>query len=138
MKDPRKEVKTTLSQIEKSIARILKKQGIKTSEKIRVVLVKKDTVEVLMPEYFTYIDSGRKPNSRFPPLRTIMRWIDKKGLSTPVGMTRKGFAFIIARSIANKGIAAKPFIDNLRLTVIDLVTQTINNTIDYNLKEISK
>jgi hypothetical protein len=46
------------------------------------------------------IEYGRRPGSRMPPVEAIRGWARRKGLP-------KGVAFLIARSIARKGIPPK-------------------------------
>lgn len=68
-------------------------------------------------EYYIYIESGRKKGSKQPPFEPIFNWIrknnirfrDKKGRF----ITFRATAFIIMRSIAQNGIAPRPFVDRI-------------------------
>ena len=61
-----------------------------------------------------FVESGRKPNSKFPPPQAIKKWIQIKGLNewkTKEGkpISRDAQTFLISRSIAKKGIKPFPF-----------------------------
>lgn len=51
--------------------------------------------------YFQQQIKGRRPG-RFPPIKSILEWIDAKGISFD-GISKKSLAFVIARKIAKKG-----------------------------------
>lgn len=93
------------------------------------------TMEILMEDYWRYVDEGRKPGKQ-PPIEPIMKWISQKGIPlSPISKTRnkkirslknrtvrKGFrqrsktslarslAFLIARKIGRKGIQPTNFL----------------------------
>jgi hypothetical protein len=61
-----------------------------------------------------FVESGRKPNSRFPPPNVISRWAKIKGI--PQFRDKKGRyisndsrTFLLSRAIAKKGIRPFPF-----------------------------
>ncbi len=70
------------------------------------------TLRVAMGFYGKYIDSGRKPNSRFPPPNIISNWCDRRNIGD--GKTDKnGFntaTYPISRKIAIDGIKPRPFL----------------------------
>lgn len=63
--------------------------------------VKGNTIEVYGLDYIYFLEYGRKPGKR-PPTSVIEKWIDDKGIETQ-GITKKSLAFLIARSIGEKG-----------------------------------
>ena len=71
------------------------------------------TVSLNLPEYYKYIESGRRPG-KFPPINKIKEWMRVKPiLPTPINgklPTENQLAFLIGRSIAQNGIPAKPVI----------------------------
>lgn len=69
-----------------------------------------DSVEVFMPNYAIYVEKGRKPNMKAPPVRVIIAWIDRKKIPLRGGR-KNAVAYAIARSIGRWGIKAKPFIE---------------------------
>ena len=52
-----------------------------------------------------YIDSGRKAGSTMPPIAPIKEWMEARGISAN--------PFVIARSIAEKGIKPTPLVETL-------------------------
>ena len=63
-----------------------------------------------MPEYWKYVEYGRKPG-KFPPIDKIRQWIKVKPVLPRPGKngklpTENQLAFLIARKIAKKGIPA--------------------------------
>ena len=55
------------------------------------------TLKILAEEYLKYVESGRKPNSKAPPIEPIKKWTRDKGIP-------EGLAYPIAKSIGIKGI----------------------------------
>lgn len=55
------------------------------------------------------VENGRVAGS-FPPKDEIIRWIEQRGIIPKEGVSKAGLAFIISRSIAEKGIKAKPYL----------------------------
>lgn len=54
--------------------------------------------EATAPEHYVFVDKGRRPGAKQPPVKPIQEWIKRKGLDLN--------AFAVARSIAKKGIKA--------------------------------
>lgn len=78
------------------------------------------TLKVIAEEYLKYVESGRKPNSKAPPVEPIKEWAKHKGLD-------EGLAFPIAKSIGKKGI--KP------LNVIQAAFDNVVKQIEYRKLE---
>jgi len=97
-----------------------------------------------IPSYGRYVDSGRKPNSKMPPIKSIRDWIKVRGIRPNKKMTQDQLAFVMARSIGIKGIPAVPFLDIWELHYNELediiaeaaaedLEEVINNFVDeYN------
>jgi len=135
-KDLQKELKKLTKAINVAVSKIMKKVGIKNyADKIKIE-IRNSFIEVSIPDYYIYVDSGRKAGSKMPPVLSIMRWIGNKGINPSGGISRRQLAFIIARSIANKGIAPRPFIVALRAAIEDLTLKTFSNFIDTKLKQL--
>jgi hypothetical protein len=71
--------------------------------------------------YADYVEEGRKPNSKQPPLEPILKWIndkkikvrDEKGkIVKQTESRKKGLAFSIARGIGKNGIPAVKYYEN--------------------------
>lgn len=70
------------------------RQGIHSESERLEATVKANALHTSIIEY------GRQPG-KFPPIEPIRRWVERKGIDAP--------AFVVARSIATKGIKARPF-----------------------------
>lgn len=57
------------------------------------------TLLVLAEDYFIYVDKGRKPNSKPPPVAPIKEWCRQKGIE-------ESAAYAIAKAIGKNGIPA--------------------------------
>ena len=97
-------------------------------------------VTINLEEYWKNISYGRKPGSRMPPVEAIENWIKiRKIIPRPLILpnkksiipTVKQLAFIIARSIAKKGIQPRPF---MRETIAETV-ETFKDKLIITLKE---
>lgn len=75
-------------------------------------------VTINLEEYWKYIEKGRRPGAKMPPVEAIENWIKvRKILPRPVALksgkqrvpTVQQLAYVIARSISRKGIAPRPF-----------------------------
>lgn len=72
-----------------------------TEDEIKVVLYLED--------YYKYVEMGRRPHGKFPPIHKIEEWIEVKPIipyPTASGKlpTTQQLAFLIGRSIAENGI----------------------------------
>jgi hypothetical protein len=87
---------------------------------------------VELPDYYYFVEQGRKPG-RFPPLDVIRNWArikkevpqfrDKKGRF----ISNESRAFLIGRSIATYGFGATPFIDNAVNDVLPQITKKLGD-----------
>jgi len=50
------------------------------------------------PEHYIFVDKGRRPGAKPPPIKSIREWISRKGLDLN--------AYAVAKSIGKKGIKA--------------------------------
>lgn len=80
-----------------------------------------------LPEYWKYIEDGRKPGAKMPPEKPIIEWIKFKGI-TPRDkkITEKQLSFLIRRKIGRDGIKATHFLadaieknDNLIKNIVE-------------------
>ena len=83
-----------------------------------------------------FVESGRRPNSRFPPIGAIAKWAKEKGI--PQFRDKKGRyisndtrTFLLSRSIAIKGIKKFPFFSD----AIELATQQLYNDLEDAIVE---
>ena len=75
-------------------------------------------VTINLEEYWKFIEKGRRAGAKMPPVSAIENWIKvRKIIPRPVALksgrqrvpTVQQLAYVIARSIAKKGIAPRPF-----------------------------
>ena len=59
--------------------------------------------DILLNDYLTFIESGRRKGAKFPPVEPIVKWARKRGIPTD-----NSTIFLIRRAISRDGIAARP------------------------------
>lgn len=64
--------------------------------------------DILLNDYLTYIESGRRKGAKFPPVEPIVKWARKHGIPTD-----NGTIYLIRRAISRDGIAPRPFMDKV-------------------------
>lgn len=75
------------------------------------------SLEILAADYFQWVDQGRRPGGKQPPIQPLIQWISVKGLTPPQRRSRTGrftkgttvqrqtsLACAIAKSIQRNGI----------------------------------
>lgn len=97
-------------------------------------------VDLSLQDYWKYVEYGRRPLSRFPPLDKILEWIKVKPV-VPRPMdngklpTEKQLAFLIGRKIAREGIKPTPALDTaVGLTYAQFIEE-IGKAITADLSE---
>lgn len=92
-----------------------------------------------LESYWKYIEEGRQPG-KFPPIDSILSWIKRKNI--PIGgkiKTPEQAAFVIARHIKNRGIPAKPYLNQSfedDYSLADDLANALADDIENNLKTI--
>jgi hypothetical protein len=64
--------------------------------------------DILLNDYLTYIESGRRKGAKFPPVEPIVKWARKRGIPTD-----NSTIFLIRRAISRDGIAPRPFMEKV-------------------------
>lgn len=64
-----------------------------------------ELVNLLVNDYITYIESGRRPGT-YPPPNVIAEWCQRRGIPSD-----NRTVYLICRSIYEKGIPARPIFD---------------------------
>lgn len=90
-------------------------------------------VNLLLNDYEVYVQNGRK-SKRFPPVSPIVQWARSKGIPTD-----NSTIFLIRRSIAEKGIAARPIMTHV-YTIMDneMEQQYFDKIFDSIIVELNK
>lgn len=85
--------------------------------------------DILLNDYLTYIESGRRKGAKMPPVEPIVRWARSKGIPTD-----NSTIFLIRRAISRDGIAPRPFM----ATVMEQIDLNMENWYDKIFDEITK
>lgn len=59
--------------------------------------------DIILNDYITYIESGRRKGAKMPPVAPIVAWARKKGIPTD-----NSTIFLIRRAISRDGIKPRP------------------------------
>jgi hypothetical protein len=75
--------------------------------------------------HFIFVEKGRRPNRRMPPVGIIREWVLTKGM-------KAGAAFPVARAIGKRGIKARPFFlrPTTQARMDRIVEQRLNRWLD--------
>lgn len=68
--------------------------------------VKFPDINFIYPEYFQYVESGRKPKVRKVPIQALVEWARQRNIPTD-----NSTLFAIQQSIYNNGISPRPITD---------------------------
>lgn len=64
--------------------------------------------DIILNDYLTFIESGRRKGADMPPVEPIVEWAKKHGIPTD-----NGTIYLIRRAISRDGIAPRPFMDKV-------------------------
>ena len=85
-------------------------------------------VEFEGAEHLPFVDKGRKPGGKFPPLSKLREWCEIKGID-------KKAAYPIARKIARDGIPATDFFELPLMMRIELLKKPLEDSLKQDLVE---
>ena len=106
----------------------------KTDEVVKTIEFKEvNNVFVLIAnDYYTYVDTGRRPRARKVPITDLIKWIkDKKIRTTNIN----SLAFAIQTSIYKHGIKGKRYADEVEDVVADVSEIKIADGLEDALAE---
>ena len=83
--------------------------------------------DILLNDYLTYIESGRRKGAKMPPVEPIVRWARSRGIPTD-----NSTIFLIRRAISRDGIRPRPFM----ATVMEQIDLDMPNWYDKIFDEI--
>ena len=85
--------------------------------------------DILLNDYLTYIESGRRKGAKMPPVEPIVRWARSRGIPTD-----NSTIYLSRRAISRDGIAPRPFM----ATVMEQIDLNMENLYDKIFDEITK
>ena len=85
--------------------------------------------DIILNDYLTFIESGRRKGAKFPPVEPIVRWARSRGIPTD-----NSTIYLIRRAISRDGIAPRPFMT----TVMEQIDLNMENWYDKLFEEIIK
>lgn len=85
--------------------------------------------DILLNDYLTFIESGRRKGAKMPPVEPIVRWARSRGIPTD-----NSTIYLIRRAISRDGIAPRPFM----ATVMEQIDLNMENLYDNIFDEITK
>jgi len=105
--------------------------GLQDSDIIEEVTYKINgyTIELIIPEYYKYIESGRRPLSKRVPIIPLLKWMIKKGIAK--GKENK-VVWAIREAIFKRGIRPRPFLQN----AIDSTEAEVKELLAIDFQEI--
>lgn len=59
--------------------------------------------DIILNDYITFIENGRRQGAKMPPVEPIVRWCKKKGIPSD-----NSTVYLIRRAISRDGIAPRP------------------------------
>lgn len=71
--------------------------------------------DILLNDYLTFIESGRKKGAKLPPVEPIVRWARSRGIPTD-----NSTIYLIRRAISRDGIKPRPFMDKVFADIEDV------------------
>lgn len=71
--------------------------------------------DIILNDYLTFIESGRRKGADMPPVEPIIEWAKKHGIPTD-----NGTIYLIRRAISRDGIAPRPFMDKVFADIDDV------------------
>ena len=89
-------------------------------------------------KHYINVEKGRVAG-RFPPKSVILRWLDQRGIQPNQGVTKEGLAFIISRSIAEKGIKPKPHLREILTNMqkyVDGIKTALKKDLGLNIDKL--
>ena len=95
-------------------------------------------IDVLVPDYYKYIENGRGPG-KFPPIVKIQEWVERKKI-LPRPMingklpSQESLSFLIARHIAENGTEGKEVLLKTKEYINNIYRQKIQDAIQKDFE----
>ena len=85
--------------------------------------------------YAVYVDRGRRAGSRMPPVEALIPWV--RQVLQPTESRTRAVAFVVAKAIARRGIAARPIVSDAKFrdAVDDLLSKELDSRLEAEMKK---
>lgn len=100
------------------------------------------SLDILMEDYATFVDKGRRPGKQ-PPVDAIRSWVRSKGITTrdnSIGTNSADIertAYVIGRSIGEKGTEGKNFIPEIdEQQIVRRLEQRLEEVVGEEMKKM--
>lgn len=93
------------------------------------------TLKILASEHFKYVDEGRSPGAKQPPIKPIESWIKTRHIVFE-GMSDRQTAFVIARGIGENGIKPIYAKDKVIKELNKNLTQIIKGAVGKDIQDL--
>lgn len=91
---------------------------------------------IVGPEEIPFIDKGRH-SGKFPPTNVLQEWVQKKGLATELPRVKQ-LAFLIGRSIAEKGTSGNHLLDKIFGELLNKYASQLQSALEKDVEEDTK
>jgi hypothetical protein len=118
--------KALLKELELATEMILREYKLAGTDLYRSIEYKfKDNKFVMLAnDYFEYVAFGRKPRARKVPVEDLIKWMKRKGINPKRG-DYNATAFAIQQAIYKNGIKARPYINPIIQTDVDIISEDL-------------
>ena len=129
------DIQRVLAEIKRAFIDIMKSIDLDNSTFVKDTKFeyKNGIFDLVMPYYAIYIDEGRGKNKKQPPVSAMVKFIRENNIRIPKGSTEESLAFGIAKSIGQRGIKRRPFLERLQQEVSEILTKYIYVSINEEL-----
>lgn len=116
--------KVLLEELALATEKILQQYKLANSDLIRSVEYKwtGDWFELIANDYFMNVAFGRQRRARKVPVEDLIKWMKKKGIA-PKNGDYNSAAFNIQRAIYLNGIKARPYVNPIIETDLDIISE---------------
>ena len=102
-----------------------------STDMVDISITEDSNLRIEYPEYFQFVDSGRRRGSRMPPTSSLREWARQRSIPTD-----ESTLFAIARSISQDGIPPRPFLEMTFEQALDLYEDLLEGAVALDIEQI--
>lgn len=124
-------------ELEAIVQKVLVERGVKNNADLVDSIewqYTRDSLQMVVNEYYQYVSTGRKPRARKIPLYALINFIKKNKITSTKYNTGQ-LAYMMQLSIYKNGIKGKNFIDQVQNTVTDTVEIRVADDLEQFLSD---